>query len=153
MKLSEIKLFEQPIQTVSAEDLWTQNASASAEYITTTIYYVKPAQGKSDSFEVMFDEDGSRKQYGVMNKSDLDAAFAPIRPNQSPDAEGYIMYRSSDIFDAFKNTGDPVLVTLDSSPETTKLNIGDYLLRHATGKDFTYTVERADYFDNSYVKK
>jgi hypothetical protein len=154
LRLAEIKrLFEEPIQTVAAEDLWSENSSSSAQYITTTVYLVKPVPDKSDMFEVSFDKDGQRQVYGTMNQEDLDAAFAPIRPNQEPDAEGYLTYRSADVFDAIKYAGDPVKVTLDSGPETTKLNTGDYLLRQDGGNDFTYTVERANYFDNDYVKK
>jgi len=33
------------------------------------------------------------------------------------------------------------------------MNKGDYLLRQTSGDNFIYTVEKANYFDNGYVKK
>ena len=160
MRLSEIKLFEEPIPTRTAEELWTENESESTQYITTIVYYVK--QLEKDSFEVQFDESGKRKRYGTMNKEDLTASFTPIRPNQKPDAEGFMQYRSADVFDAFKYTGSPVKVMLSGSApaegeeptgETTKLSNGDYMLRQDTDDDFVYTIEKANFFDNGYIKK
>ena len=156
MKLSEIKLFEEPIETKSAEDLWSENEGDSAQYITTTTYFVRPISGKNGMYEVLYDEAGKRKTYGTMNKEDLDAAFAPMRPNQQPDAEGFLTYRSGDVYDAFKYNGDPVKVTLsgeESPAQTVKLAKGDFLLRQDSGNEFTYTVEKANYFSNQYVRK
>lgn len=161
MKLSEIKLFEEPIETKSAEGLWSENEGDSAQYITTTVYYVRPIANKKGMFEVLYDEGGKRKSYGTMTKEDLDAAFAPMRPNQQPDAEGFLTYRSGDVYDAFKYNGDPVKVALSGSAggetppggQTAKLSKGDFLLRQDNGDEFTYTVEKANYFGNLYVKK
>lgn len=154
MKLAEIKLLEEPIPTRSAEELWAENSGSAAQYITTTIYFVRPVEGKKDLFDVMYDEAGRRKKYGTLNKEDLNAAFTPVRPNQRPDAEGFLQYRSADTYDAFKYSGDPVKVMLSEEPgETVKLNRGDWLLRQDDGDNFTYTVEKAAYFDNSYTKK
>lgn len=161
MKLSEIKLFEEPIETKSAEDLWSENEQDAAQYITTTVYFVRPLEGKKGMFEVLYDEAGKRKSYGTMNKEDLDASFALMRPNQQPDAEGFMTYRSGDVYDAFKYTGDPVKVTLNTNPEgeaapagiNVKLNKGDFMLRQDNGDEFTYTVEKANYFSNAYARK
>lgn len=161
MKLSEIRLFEEPIPTRSAEELWSENEGESAQYITTTIYYVKPTE-KKDQFEVQYDDAGKRKRYGVLSKEDLTAAFTPIRPNQKPDAEGFVQHRSADVFDAFKYTGSPVKVVLSGDApldgeapagETVKLSNGDYMLRQDTDDEFVYTIEKANFFDNGYVKK
>ena len=159
MKLSEIKLFEEPIPTRTAEELWSENEGESAQYITTTVYYVKELE--RDSYEVQFDEGGKRKKYATMNKEDLAAAFTPIRPNQKPDAEGFVQYRSADVFDAFKYTGSPVKVSLsgeavegeEPTGETVKLSNGDYMLRQDTDDEFVYTIEKANFFDNGYIKK
>lgn len=160
MKLSEIKLFEEPIATRTAEELWEENEGDSAQFITTTVYYVRPIEGKKGMFEVLFDDKGKRKTYGTMNQEDLDASFAPLRPNQQPDAEGFTTYRSGDVYDAFKYNGDPVKVALGASADsdspgglTVKLSKGDFMLRQDNGDDFTYTVEKANYFSNSYIKK
>jgi hypothetical protein len=160
MKLHELKLFEEPIQTRSAEEIWAELGSDASQFITTTVYYVRPLRGDANRYEVLFDDKGKRKPYGVMDEEDLNAAFAPIRPNQRPDAEGFLAYRSADVYDAFKYGGDPVKVTLGASTDgenpggqTVKLNKGDYLLRQDDGNDFTYTVERANFFDNNYTKK
>lgn len=159
MRLSEIKLYEEPIQTRAAEEIWGEGESGAAQYITTTVYYVRPIQGEADQFEVLYDDKGKRKTYGKMDQEDLEAAFAPMRANQKPDAEGFTTYRSADVFDAFKYTGEPVKVTLTDATEgtapgqTVKLNSGDWLLRQDDGNNFIYTVERANYFDNNYTKK
>ena len=114
MKLSEIKLLmEEPIETRAAEELWSENEGDATQYITTTIYYVRPIAGKKGMFEVLYDEQGKRKSYGTMTKEDLDASFALMRPNQQPDAEGFMTYRSGDVYEAFKYSGDPVKGDLD----------------------------------------
>lgn len=161
MKLSEIKrLFEEPIEVKEAADLWSENEGDAASYITSTVYYVKPSDAKKGFFDVTFDDDNDkRKLYGTISKDDLDAAFTPLRGNQSADAEGYLQYRSADVYDAFKYGGDPVKVNLGedpddkSSPAVVLMNKGDYLLRQTSKNDFTYSVEKANYFDNGYVKK
>lgn len=158
MKLSEIKLFEEPIPIRTAEELWSENGVDAAQYITMTVYFVRPTPDKKDMFDVLYDEGGKRKRYSSMNSEDLNAAFAPIRPNQKPDVEGFTQYRSADVFDAFKYDGDPVKVSLnDISPEengeTFKLEKGDYMLRHDTDDEFVYTIEKANFFDNGYIKK
>lgn len=160
MKLSEIKLFEEPIPTRSAEELWDENESNSAQFITTTVYYVRPIEGKKGTLEVLYDDKGKRKTYGTMSQEDLDASFAPMRPNQQPDAEGFLTYRSGDVYDAFKYSGDPVKVELGASKDedaaggqTVKLSKGDFMLRQDNGDEFTYTVEKANYFSNQYVRK
>lgn len=160
MRLSEIRLFEEPIETKTAEDLWSENESSSAQYITTTVYFVRPIAGKKGMYEVLYDEEGKRKTYGTMNKEDLDASFALVRPNQQPDAEGFLTYRSGDVYDAFKYNGDPVKVQLGTPADSSssadvvvRLNKGDFMLRQTTGDEFTYTVEKANYFSNAYVKK
>lgn len=161
MRLAEIKLLEEPIPTSSAEELWAENGGEAAQYITTTIYYAKPVEGSKGMFDVLYDEHGKRKKYGTLSEDDLNAAFAPIRPNQKPDAEGFLSYRSADVYDAFKYAGDPVKVVLGEAPaegeapvgDTIKLNKGDYLLRQDDGDNFVYTIEKANFFDNGYVKK
>ena len=155
MKLHEIKLFEEPIETKSAEDVWTENESSAASYITTTVYFIRQLDPKVDKYEVTYDDAGKRKTYATMDKADLDASFTPVRPNQQPDAEGFTAYRSAEAFDAFKYNSDPLKVTLDgdSVGQTVKLNKGDYLLRQDNGNDFTYSVERANFFDNKYARK
>lgn len=160
MKLSEITLLEEPIPTRTAEELWGENEGDSAQFITTTVYYVRPIEGKKGTFEVLYDDKGRRKTYGTMSQEDLDASFAPMRPNQQPDAEGFLTYRSGDVYDAFKYAGDPVKVSLSASADeespgglTVKLSKGDFMLRQDNGDEFTYTVEKANYFSNSYVKK
>lgn len=160
MKLHELKLLvEEPISVRTSEEVWEEGESGAAQYITTTVYYVRPVKDDEDKFEVLYDDKGKRKTYGTMDEEDLDASFAPIRPNQRPDAEGFLTYRSADVYDAFKYEGDPVKVTIDKAPEgeesgqTLKLNKGDWLLRQDDGNDFVYTIERANYFDNNYSKK
>jgi hypothetical protein len=158
MKLQELKLFEEPIETRQAEELWDENESDSNTYITTTVYYIKPHPKSDDRFDVFYDENGTRKLYGTLKGEDVSASFAPVRPNQKPDAEGYLTYRSGDVYDAFKYNGEPVKVVLATGKDgkagsTAKLNKGDYLLRLDDGNNFTYSVEPGAKFDNSYTKK
>lgn len=159
MRLSELKLFEEPIQTRSAEELWSEAESEASQYITTVVYYARPLKDKKDMIEVQFDQGGTRRKYGTMSEEDFNAAFAPMRPGQKPDAEGFLQYRSADVFDAFKYGGEPIKLSLsapagvDPTGQTVKLATGDYLLRQDMGDEFVYTVEKANYFDNNYVKK
>jgi len=159
MKLSELKLFEEPVQTRTAEEVWQEGGADASQYITTAVYYVRPIKGEQDKYEVLVDQNGTRKTYGTMDEEDLNAAFAPMRPNQKPDAEGFTTYRSADVYQAFKYGGDPIKVTIEKAPDgeedgqTVKLSTGDYLLRQDDGNDFVYSVERANYFDNGYIKK
>lgn len=159
MKLTELKLFEGPIATITAEEAWAAGESTMAQYISATLYFVRPVTtGDKSKFEVMFDENGRRKLYATMDKEDLDASFTPVRPNQTPDAEGFIQYRTADAYDAFKWTGDPVKVTIQNSIDggrnfTVKVNRGDWLLRQDDGSNFVYTVERDSYFNNNFIRK
>ena len=161
MKLSEIKLFEEPIPIKAAEELWQEYGNGSAQYFTSTIYLIKPMEDRKDTFEVFYDEDNKRKKYGNLNKADLNAAFVQLHKNDKPDVEGFLQYRSADLFSAFKYAGDPVKVQLSgegdetkpSSSEIVKLNRGDYLLRQDAENDFIYTVERSAFFDNEFMKK
>lgn len=159
MKLHEIKLFEEPVPTRTAEEVWSEGEGDAGQYITTTVYYVRPIEGEKDQYEVLYDDKGTRKTYGKMDEEDLDAAFAPMRANQRPDAEGFTQYRSADTYSAFKYNGSPCKVTIDEAqageagPQTVKLNTGDWMLRQDDGKNFIYSVERGNYFDNNYTKK
>lgn len=154
MKLSEIKLFEEPIPVSTAEQVWAENGDNANTYITKTVYLVKPVEGQKNQFEVYYDESGKRKLYGIMDGQALKDAFVPVRPDQAADAEGYTTYRLADEYDAFKYLGDPIKITLTGDDgQQVKLNKGDYMLRQDDDKDFIYTVERAAYFDNGYVKK
>lgn len=156
MKLHELykfKITEEAIPIVPVKDLWDENEGNSKQYISATIYLAKLIPGKKNTLEVVFDEHGKRKRYGIMSDIDFNAAFVLLRPNQQPDAEGFLEYRSTDVYDAVKYTGDLTRVEIEDGVPPEKLNTGDYLLRQDKGASFVYTIEKSAFFDNGYVRK
>ena len=75
----------------------------------------------------------------------------PMRPNQTPDAEGFTQYRDIDETEAFEYTGDTINV--DTGSTTATLAKGDYLLRKADGNNFVYSVKKSSDFDSNFAEK
>lgn len=152
MKLHELKLFEEPIPSTTAEQLWQENGEGSAQFISKSIFLARPSEEKEGEYEVYSEQGNKRKLYGVLSEEDFESAFTQLRPNEKPDVEGFLTYRFADVYDAFKYGGDTIKVTL-SDGVVEKLSKGDYLLRQESGDEFIYTIEKANYFDNNYMKK
>jgi hypothetical protein len=147
---TKTNLKEEEVTVKAAEDLWAENAEAEGTYISNAVYYAKKIDG-GQKFEVTVEDGTERKPFATLAKLDLDKAFTPIRPNQTPDAEGYTQYRNTDELDAFKYTEDTVKV--DIGGEGLMLNRGDYLIRQVDGNNFKYEVKKAQDFEKQYTKK
>lgn len=151
MKIRE--LFEEAIPIVSADSLWQENADSASQYITTNIYQVKELESDGTKvYQVFLDKGGRRKSLGKVSQDRFDKSYTPVRGNQKPDAEGFIVYRDASEFEAFKYQGDTTKVEL-SNGTSVKLMKGDYILRQTDGDEFVYSVEPSKYFDQNYTKK
>lgn len=143
---------EEALETKSAEDLWDENSDSAKSYVSTAQYQVRPVKDttptKYEAFSVLGD---TRKPYGTFTAQELKSALKPIRPNQTPDAEGFTTYIDPLEVEAFKYSGEPVKLTL-SAKQTTTLNKGDYVTRAVNGSSFEYNVEDAEDFEATLRK-
>lgn len=144
-------LYEEEIPTKPASEVWDENKDSASEYISNVEYFVRRPEG-SEKFEVTVVQGTERKPFAVLSRQDLDAGFTPIRPNQTPDAEGYTQYRDLKEVIALKYTGDTVKVDVGADVPAL-LKKGDYLIRKAQGNNFAYEVKPAKDFEEVYTKK
>lgn len=152
MKLNEIKpVWEQKLETKTAEELWTANTDAVGQYTAAMMYLVKPSDTTPVTYQVFSVVGDQRKQFGTFSAVELSKTLAPIRPNQTPDAEGFTTYIDPTQIEAFKYSGEPLMVELDGKT-TVQLNDGDYLTRSVDGSSFKYDAEEAATF-NATLRK
>lgn len=146
---------EESLETKSAEDLWAENADGASSYVSTAEYLVRPVkdpgQGAKTMYEVFRVIGTTRKPFGKFTSLDLADTLKPIRPNQTPDAEGFIVYTDPKKVEAFKYSGDPVKVQI-SDDESIVVNKGDYLTRVVDGSHFEYSIEEAGDFEATLKK-
>lgn len=146
------KLAEESLEQKTAEDLWAENKDSAAEYIPSTTYLVRSIKDSNPTMYEVFRVVGtSSKPFGKFNAKELADTLKPIRPNQTPDAEGFTTYVDPGKVEAFKYSGDPVKVTL-SDEESVVLNNGDYLVRTVKGSHFEYSTEVAGDFEATLKK-
>jgi hypothetical protein len=93
----------------------------------------------------------TRKPYGTFTADELNAALKPIRPNQTPDAEGFTTYIDPVKVDAFQYSGDPVKVDLGKGDIQTA-DDSDYIVRTVDGNNFVYRIEEAGDFEAGLKK-
>jgi len=146
-RLGLIDLSEEAIEVESAENVWKASKDSAKTYISNTAYFVKQLKDDSE-FEVMIDTAGKRKFFAKLSNIDLKKSFTPMRPNQTPDVEGYVQYRDIEQVEAFAYSEDTVKLNTDAL-----LNKGDYLVRKIDGNDFIYEVQKARDFEASYSEK
>lgn len=153
MKLSDIKkISEAVLEVKTAEDLWSENEGSVSEYVSTTTYQVRQIKGVSPvMFEVLSIIGDQAKPYGKFNAIDLAKTLKPIRPNQTPDAEGYTIYTDPLKVEAFQYSGDPCKLELDQK-QTAQLNKGDYVTRAVSGSSFKFNTETETAFESSLKK-
>jgi hypothetical protein len=153
MRLHEIKtLGEQALETKTAEDLWSENEADVSDYVSTSNYQVRPVKGSSPTqYEVFTTVADQRKLYGKFNAQQLNNTLKPIRPNQTPDAEGFTTYVDPVKVSAFAYSGDPVKLELGDGLTVT-LNDGDYVVRTVKGSSFLYNTEAATDFETNLKK-
>lgn len=146
------KLKEEALETTAAEDLWSENKDSASSYTSTATYLVRPMKDTTPTKYEAFAVTGeTRKPYGKFTAGELKSTLKPIRPNQTPDVEGFITYTDPAKVEAFKYSGDPVKVTL-SDEESVVLNNGDYLVRTVKGSHFEYSTEVAGDFEATLKK-
>lgn len=155
MLLSELcqksSLDEEAIETLPVEQVWKDNGGTDASvYINNAVYFVRPAKAEN-KFEVMVEKNTQRKAFATLTKVDLDKGFAPMRANQTPDAEGFTQYRDIDETEAFEYTGDTINV--DNEGTVSTLNKGDYLLRSPDGSNFVYSIKKSFDFEANFEAK
>lgn len=142
---------EEALDTKKAEDVWSENSDSASSYRTSTTYEVRKIKDTDPPKYEVFSVNGTtRKPYGKMDAVQLKSALQPIRPNQTPDAEGFTTYVGNDSTEAFRYDGDPVKVMLGDVGA--RLNKGDYLVRTNDGNDFVYSVQTASSFEGSMKK-
>ena len=153
MRLSEIKnLREDALETKVADDLWDESGADSAEYVSTTEYVARPVKDSKPTVYEVFKEIGDeRKPFGKFTAGDLAKTLTPIRPNQTPDAEGFISYVDPAKVEAFQYSGEPCKLDLDGK-QAVQLNRGDYVLRTVSGSSFKYTTETGANFEATLKK-
>lgn len=147
-----VAMNEEALETRPAEDVWGENKDSSAEYTSSTTYQVRPIKdSKPTMFEVFSVVGTNRKPFGKFTAAQLSDTLKPIRPNQTPDAEGFTIYTDPAKIEAFKYTSDPIRVQI-SNEEKVTLNKGDYLVRTVKGSSFEYSVETAGDFEATLKK-
>jgi hypothetical protein len=148
--LSELlTIREEAIAVMQPEDVWADNKDGVITYITSTIYFVKQIEDSDPKkWEVLKDVDGTRKKVGTFDTAELEDLYVPVRANQKPDAEGYILHRDNLEVQAVRYGADTV--KLDGLK---KLRAGDYLIRREGGDDFIYSVQDPKYFEQDYIEK
>lgn len=154
MKLLQelLSLHEEAIETALASDLWKDNKDSVKTYIPQGTFMVKKVKDSDPTeYEVYTDASGKRKLVAKMDAEELEGAYAPVRPNQKEDAEGFTIYRAAEDVEAFKYDGDTTKVDLEGRTKTLKK--GDYLLRQVDEDEFTYSVQSAKTFEADYSEK
>lgn len=145
------KVKEQQLETKPAEDLWDENSDAVSEYVSTTLYQVRAIPDtKPTTYEVFSVLADKSKPYGKFNAAELAKTLKPIRPNQTPDVEGFTTYTDPLNVEAFKYTGEPIKLELDD--QTIQLDKGDYLIRTVKGSSFIFSTEDAITFESTLKK-
>lgn len=143
-------LKEEEITSKTAEEVWSEGKAKSKTYIKVTPYFARKLDGGS-KYEVVIDDGIERKPFSSLSKQDLDKAFTPLRPNQTPDAEGFIQYQATDEIEAFKYFGDAVNLELNGDSQVIKK--GDYLIQKIVGNKFVYEIKSSKDFEAVFKAK
>lgn len=140
------KVNEEALDSTKAEDLWNDNKDKVSDYRTAFTYLVRPIEGSKptryEAFKVVGDK---RTPAGKFTAQELSKTLQPIRPNQTPDAEGFTTYVDQDVVQAFQYKGDPIKVMLGDVGQ--RLNDGDYVIRTNDGNNFVYSIDKAANFE------
>lgn len=146
-------LTETKLETKTADTLWGENSGSVSTYRTSAQYQVRKIPNSSPAKFEAFKLVGAKAvPFGKFTSSELKGALVPLRPNQTPDAEGYTIYIDREKVDAFQYNGDPIIVILDDKGATSKLSKGDYLVRTVDGDDFVFSIEAEADFESTLQK-
>lgn len=144
-----MKVKEEALETIDVEELWSSGDAAT--YMSNATYLVRPVKGtvptEYEAFSVVGDK---RKMFGKFNAVELKRTLKPIRPNQTPDAEGFITYTDPTKVEAFKYDGEPAKVQIGDA--AVQISKGDYVVRTVKGNNFEYHIEDSGDFESTLKK-
>lgn len=149
MKLNEIrniKLHEEPVPSKNASEFWEEHKDDAKLYKSVTTYYVKNTKNGYEVHTITPNE--QKMLVKTMSKDQLMNVFSQSPPNQKPDAEGYVTYRSNKKISALKNTDDPVKIIDGDSAFI--LKSGDYLIQDVQGEQLKYHTMKDAEFDAEF---
>jgi hypothetical protein len=138
---------ESAVESREAADIWEENKDQAAEYVSAAEYVARLVNG---SYEVFVVDGDQRKLLGKFSEYDFKKTFKPVRPDQTPDIEGFINYVDFIEVEALKYSGDPVSVMIDKEPVILKK--GDYLIRTVRKSKFVFSIEDDTDFENQMRK-
>jgi hypothetical protein len=152
-ELLSIRLLdEEAIEVRLASDIWSENKDFSKTFIPKATYMVRQKENSNPVEYEVFSKDGNkRKLVATMDTEDLEAAYVPVRSNQTPDVEGFTTYRDAIEVEAFKYEGDTVKADLEGRKKTLKK--GYYLIRTEDENAFKYDVQSSNDFEDAYSEK
>ena len=85
------------------------------------------------------------EQVDLIDSKEFQERFEPLQQNAEPDAEGFITYRESGEWEAFKYNGEEKYIFTDWNTKQ-KLKAGDYLVRKSENKnDSGFVVPAAEF--------
>lgn len=144
-----MKVKEEALETIDVEELWSSGDAAT--HVSNAAYLVRPIKGtvptEYEAFSVVGDK---RKMFGKFNAVELKRTLKPLRPNQTPDAEGFITYTDPTKVEAFKYDGEPAKVQIGDA--AVQISKGDYVVRTVKGNNFEYHIEDSGDFESTLKK-
>lgn len=147
-----LNLHEAELEVLPIEEYWGQHEGETTECVPSTIYLVKELDGRSTGYyQVYIEAQGKRKGPDQISKYQLDNNFTPVRPNQKPDAEGFMLYQSAKIVEAVKHSGPPI--KLENGNIVQIIKKGDYVVKQFDKNKFIFSIEKPSFFENSFSKK
>lgn len=147
-----LNLHEAELEVLPIEQYWDQHETEADEFIPSTIYLIKELDGRNTGkYQVYIEAQGKRRGPDLISKYQLDNNFIPVRPNQKPDAEGFVLYQSAKIVEAVKHSGPPMKLQNGSITQVIKKN--DYVVKQFDKNKFSFSIEKPSFFENSFSKK
>ncbi len=89
------------------------------------------------------------EQVDLIDGKEFQSRFEPLQQNSEPDAEGFITYRESGEWEAFKYNGEEKYIFTDWNTKQ-RLKAGDYLVRKAENKNDSGFVVPATEFSKHF---
>lgn len=147
-----LNLHEAELEVLSINQYWDQHETDAEEFVPSTIYLIKELDGRSTGrYQVYVEVQGKRSGPDLISKHQLDNNFTPVRPNQKPDAEGFMLYQSAKIVEALKHSGPPI--KLENGNINQIIKKGDYVVKQFDKNKFVFSIEKPSFFENSFSKK
>ncbi len=149
---ARVQVKEESLETKQADELWSEVSGDAVDFVSTSTYMVRRVEGSTPSkYEVFRVIGTSSKPFGTFNAKELADTLKPLRPNQTPDVEGFVIYTDPSRVEAVKYQNDPVKVEITDG-KAVVLNKGDYFVRTVDGSNFSYSVEPASDFEATMKK-